>query len=209
MLRSAKTHLPLLTLTSWMKGASPFASAVPMHCSMEWWKVTDMIFDKIVWRGKPHWSLRSNPTWRARQARLYLQGWQIYIGVLILLLKDSTRCEFSCLTGHLYMDVQLLGQTQRSIVEWIVHKTKILNNYTAKVRKVKGRPPIKLDIKSGIFTEHEEFNWFFILLESKVEKVQTRYSLKRTFDEEKGSISLRKGSFSASVRPEIKQKKQL
>ena len=37
---------------------------------------------------------------------------------------------------------------------------------------------------------------------SKVEKLQTRYSLKRTFDEEKGSIS-----FSASVRPEIKQKK--
>ena len=204
MLRSAKTNLPLLTLTSWMKGASPFASLVPMHCSMEWWKVTDMIFDKIVWRGKPHWSLRSNPTWRARQARLYLQGWQIYIGVLILLLKDSTRCEFSCLTGHLYMDVQLLGQTQRSIVEWIVHTTKILNNYTAKVRKVKGRPPIKLDIKSEIFTEHEEFNWFIILLVSKVEKLQTRYSLKRTFDEEKGSIS-----FSASVRPEIKQKKQL
>ena len=136
-----------------------------------------MIFDQIVWRGKLHWSLRSNPTWRARQARLYLQGWQIYIGVLILLLKDSTRCEFSCLTGHLYMDVQLLGQTQRSIVEWIVHKTKILNNYKAKVRKVKGCHPIKLDIKSEIFTGHEEFNWFFILLVSRGEKVQTRYSL--------------------------------
>ena len=72
----------------------------------------------------------------------YLQGWQIYIGVLILPLKGSTRCEFSCLTGHLYMDVQLLGQTQRSIVEWIVHKTRILNNYLTKERKVKGRPPI-------------------------------------------------------------------
>ena len=75
------------------------------------------------------------------------------------------------------MDVQLLGQTQRSIVEWIVHKTKILNNYKAKVRKVKGCPPIKLDIKSEIFPEHEEFNWVFILLVSKGEKVQTRYSL--------------------------------
>ena len=108
------------------------------------WNYEDNGYD--LWpnsmEGETHWNLRSNPTWRARQTCFFLQGWQIYIGVLILLLKGSTRCEFFCLTGHPYMDVQLLGQTQRSIVEWIVHKTRILNNYLTKERKVKGRPPI-------------------------------------------------------------------